>query len=87
MGIITAKQLKQKTGEVLRKVRLGEQLTVTYRGKPVAVIAPPKIDDKKPLKELRSFDEAWRDIEETLQNTKSKFKGWREATEWIRNRV
>jgi len=87
MGIITAKQLKQKTGEVIRKVRLGEQLTVTYRGKPVAVIAPPKIDDKKPLKELRSFDEAWRDIEETLQNTESKFKGWSEATEWIRNRV
>ena len=87
MGIITAKQLKLKTGEVLRKVRSGEQLTVTYRGKPVAVIAPPKIDDKKPLKELRSFDEAWRDIEESLQKTEPKFKGWREATEWIRNRV
>jgi len=87
MGIITAKQLKQKTGEVIKKVRLGEQLTVTYRGKPVAVIAPPKMDDKKPLKELRSFDEAWRDIEDTLQKTESKFKGWREATEWIRNRV
>jgi len=87
MGIITAKQLKQKTGEVIRKVRSGEQLTVTYRGKPVAVIAPPKMEDKKPLKELRSFDEAWRDIEETLQKTEPKFKGWMEATEWIRNRV
>ncbi len=87
MGIITAKQLKQKTGEVIRKVRLGEQLTVTYRGKPIAVIAPPKMEDKKPLKKLRSFDEAWRDIEETLQKTEPKFKGWREATEWIRNRV
>jgi prevent-host-death family protein len=87
MGIITAKQLKLRTGEVLKKVRSGEQLTVTYRGKPVAVIAPPKIDDKKPLKELRSFDEAWRDIEESLQKTEPKFRGWREATEWIRNRV
>ena len=87
MGIITAKQLKLRTGEVLSKVRSGEQLTVTYRGKPVAVIATPKIDDKKPLKELRSFDEAWRDIEESLQKTEPKFKGWREATEWIRNRV
>lgn len=87
MGIITAKELKQRTGEVIRKVRSGEQLTVTYRGKPVAVIAPPKMEDEKPLKELRSFDEAWRDIEEILQKTEPKFKGWREATEWIRNRV
>lgn len=87
MGIITAKQLKIRTGEVLKKVRSGEKLTVTYRGKPIAVIAPPKIDDKKPLKELRSFDEAWRDIEQSLQKTEPKFRGWREATEWIRNRV
>ena len=87
MGVITAKQLKLKMGELPRKVRSGEQLTVTDRGKPVAVIAPPKMDDKKPLKELRSIDEAWRDIEETLQNTESKFKGWRDATEWIRNRA
>ncbi len=87
MGIITAKQLKLRTGDVLRKVRLGEQLTVTYRGKPVAVIAPPKMDDKKPLKELRPFDEAWKDIEETLQKTEPRFGGWREATAWIRKRA
>jgi len=41
MGIITAKQLKQKTGEIIKKVKSGERLTVTYRGKPVAIIAPP----------------------------------------------
>ena len=87
MGVITAKQLKLRTGEVLRKVRSGENMTVTYRGKPVAVIAPPKTEDRKPLKELRPFDEAWRDIEEALQKTEPEFKGWREATAWIRDRV
>ena len=87
MSTVTAKQLKQKTGEVIKKVRLGERLTVTYRGKPVAVIAPPTMEETKALEELRSFDEAWGDIEQTLRKTKPEFKGWREATEWMRNRT
>ena len=87
MGTITAKELKLKTGEVIKKVRSGEQMTVTYRGKPVAVIAPPKTEDSRPLKGLRPFDEAWRDIEETLQKTEPEFKDWREASAWIRDRV
>ena len=87
MGTITAKELKLKTGEVIRKVRSGEQMTVTYRGKPVAVIAPPKIEDSRPLKKLRPFDVAWSDIEETLQKTEPELKGWREATAWIRDRI
>lgn len=87
MGIITAKQLKLKTGEVLSKVRLGEHITVTYRGKSVAVIAPPRAEDLKPNRELRPFDEAWKDIEESLRKTEPEFRGWREATEWIRKRA
>jgi len=87
MGIITAKQLKLKTGEVLRKVRSGENMTVTYRGKPVAVVAPARAEDYKPFRELRPFDEAWNDIEEALQKTEPRFGGWREATAWMRNRV
>ncbi len=87
MITVTAKQLKQKTGEVIRRVRSGERLTVTYRGKPVAVITPPEGEKTEALKELRSFDEAWRDIEQTLKKTKPEFKGWREATEWMRNRT
>jgi len=87
MGIITAKQLKQKTGEIIKKVKSGERLTVTYRGKPVAIIAPPTTEETKTLKALRAFDEAWSDIEETLRKTEPEFKGWREATEWVRNRA
>jgi prevent-host-death family protein len=40
MGTITAKQLKQKTGEVIKRIKSGERLTLTYRGKPLAVIEP-----------------------------------------------
>ena len=87
MGTITAKELKLRTGEVIRKVRSGEHMTVTHRGKPVAVIEPPKAEDNRPVKSLRPFDKAWRDIEETLQRTEPEFKGWKEATAWIRDRV
>ena len=87
MGTVTAKQLKQRTGEVIRRVKSGERLTVTYRGKPVAIIFPSTTGETKTLKELRSIDGAWADIEKTLGKTKPGFKGWKEATEWARNRT
>lgn len=87
MGTVTAKQLKQRTGEVIRRVKSGERLTVTFRGKPVAVIAPTTARETEALQELRSFHEAWGDIEQTLGETKPEFSGWREATKWVRKRT
>jgi prevent-host-death family protein len=87
MGTVTAKQLKQKTGEMIKRVKLGERLTITLRGKPVAVLAPPANDDAEAVGKLRSFEEAWADIEKALGKTKPGFKGWKEATEWARNRT
>jgi prevent-host-death family protein len=87
MGTVTAKQLKQRTGEVIRRVKSGERLTVTYRGKPVAIISPPTTGETKALKELRPFEEAWADIDQTLGKTRPEFKGWKEATGWARNRT
>jgi len=87
MGTVTAKQLKQRTGEVIRRVKSGERLTVTYRGKPVAIISPPPTGETKTLEDLKSIEEAWADIENTLGKTKPGFKGWKEATAWARNRT
>jgi prevent-host-death family protein len=87
MGTVTAKQLKQKTGEIIRRVKSGERLTITYRGKPVAIMTPPTNDETEILRKLRSFDEAWADIEKTLGKSKPGFKGWKEAAEWVRNRT
>ncbi len=87
MTTITAKQLKQKTGEIIRKVRSGERLTVTYRGKPVATIAPPTTEEMDAARELRPCDVAWKDIEETLEKAEPAFKGWQEATTWVRDRT
>ncbi|MBW2595197.1 MAG: type II toxin-antitoxin system prevent-host-death family antitoxin [Deltaproteobacteria bacterium] len=84
MNTVTAKQLKQSTGEIIKRVRSGEQLTVTYRGKPVAVIVlPPESQLDKP----GSFDEVWKGIEDTLRQTEPEFKGWQEAVKWVRKRI
>ncbi len=87
MAIVTAKQLKQRTGEVLTRVRSGERVVVTYRGKPAAVITPPSTEDTDVSLKLRPFDEAWEDIEQTLKKKAPEFTGWKEAVAWVRNRT
>jgi prevent-host-death family protein len=87
MGTITAKQLKQKTGEVIRRIKSGERLTLTYRGKPLAIIEPTPKNDIKELNRVSESVKAWEKIESTLNRTNSEFKNWREATEWVRNRI
>ncbi|MEA3359451.1 MAG: type II toxin-antitoxin system prevent-host-death family antitoxin [Thermodesulfobacteriota bacterium] len=86
MGIITAKQLKIKTGEVIRRVKSGEHLTITYRGKPVGIILPSEERKKDETEKLRPYDEAWKGIEESLAKIEPAFKGWQEATAWVRSR-
>lgn len=85
MGVITAKKLKQRTGEIIKRVRAGERFTLTYRGKPVARIEP--ISQSNEQRKFRSVEEAWKDIEETLARTEPRFADWYEATGWIRGRI
>ena len=87
MGTVTAKQLKQRTGEIIKRLKSGERFTLTHRGKPVAIIKPSLPEDKSFPPDMRSFDEAWEDIERALEKTKPPFKSWKEATGWARNRV
>ena len=87
MGTVTAKQLKQRTGEVIKRVKSGERLTVTFRGKPVAVITQPPTEETETVAALRPFDKAWEDIEQVLGQTTPEFEGWKEATNWVRNRT
>ena len=87
MGTVTAKHLKQKTGEIIKRVKAGESLIITHRGKPVAIMAPPTNNENKVSQKLRPFDEAWADIELTLRKTKPGFADWKEATKWARNRT
>lgn len=40
MERVGARELKQHTGEILERVRMGERVLLTMRGEPVAVILP-----------------------------------------------
>jgi prevent-host-death family protein len=40
MDSVGARELKQHTGDVIARVRRGERLLLTVRGRPVAIIAP-----------------------------------------------
>ena len=86
MGTITAKQLKQKTGDVIKRIKSGERLILTYRGKPLAVIEPTTEQNLNKLNKVSDSVKAWKRIESTLSSTNPEFKNWREATEWVRNR-
>lgn len=43
---VTAKELRYQAGRILRKVMAGERVTVTWRGRPVAVLTPLEIEDR-----------------------------------------
>jgi len=86
MKTITAKELKNRTGDALKTIARGEKIMVTFRGKPFAVFSPASEESTLKGKQLRPFTEAWRDIEGTLRKTKSVFPGWQEATAWARKR-
>lgn len=86
MKTITAKELKNRTGEALKTIARGEKLMVTFRGKPFAVFSPASEEATIKGKPLRPFTEAWKDIEKTLRKTEAVFPRWQEATAWSRKR-
>lgn len=49
MRTATARDLRQKTSALLRAVRKGHQVVITYRGKRVAVLAPLERPAEKAL--------------------------------------
>ncbi len=66
---VGARELKQHTGEIIERVRMGERVLITHRGEGVAVISPV---DQEALREALA-SEAGRADRETL--------GWLAASE------
>ena len=85
MQSISAKELKNRTGEVLRRVGAGEKVLITKRGKPCAVLSPVS-EEEIPAAGLRPYAEAWADIEETLSTSPPHYETWQEAMQWTRRR-
>jgi prevent-host-death family protein len=85
MKSISAKELKNRTGDVLRRVGRGEKVLVTKRGKPCALLSPVE-KDRSLTAQLRPYHDAWEDIEKALRSTKARHKTWEEAIQWSRRR-
>jgi prevent-host-death family protein len=85
MQSVTAKELKNRTGAVLRLVRAGATVAITHRGRYVAVISPaPATLSEKPLESRSS--EAWEEIDAALAATAPEHSDWREAIRHTRGR-
>lgn len=68
----TSKELRVRAGEIIKEVQGGERFIVTYRGKPAAIMLPyagESIQDIVP----RSYEDAWADIEKTINETEAAY--------------
>jgi prevent-host-death family protein len=84
MAAVTSRELKNSTGAVLRRVRAGESITVTNRGRPIAVVCPVARDEKEGAP--RTTEAIWAEIDAVLAATKPPFSTWRKALRRTRNR-
>jgi len=71
--VVTAKQLRLKTSQVLKKVQQGGTVTVTLRGKPVAKLLGLNSSKKRKLSEYRAIG-MWADREDM-----------KDVDAWLRN--
>jgi prevent-host-death family protein len=49
MAEIAARELRNRTADVLRRVEAGEQVTITSRGRPVAELIPLRAVRRRPI--------------------------------------
>ena len=49
MTVIAARELRNRTADVLRRVEAGEQVTITSRGRPVAELTPVRAGSRRPI--------------------------------------
>ena len=66
MATVTAKHLKNRTGEVLRRVRKGETVTVTVRGIRVAQFVPVPVKEGPHARAVREEKRARRAVVRSL---------------------
>jgi antitoxin (DNA-binding transcriptional repressor) of toxin-antitoxin stability system len=82
---MSARELKNATGEVIRTLRRGESILLTFRGKALGTIEPIRPDGPH-APTVAPYDEAWADIERQLQRSRPHFASWRDAEAASRGR-
>jgi prevent-host-death family protein len=86
MQSVTSKDLKNRTGEILRMVRAGARVVITDRGRPVAIISPVSLDASGREPRGNSNPDPWAEIEEALAAGSPEHADWREALRRTRRR-
>jgi len=81
---MTAKELKNRTGEALRAVEQGQRVLLTRRGRPVALMTPAGASSDEP--DELPYEEAWREIEAALRATRPRDRSWKRALDRSRRR-
>ncbi len=66
MTEIAARELRNNTAGVLRRVEAGEQVTITSRGRPVAELRPVRLRRRH-----RSLAQSWSDVSPPRRPTPS----------------
>jgi antitoxin (DNA-binding transcriptional repressor) of toxin-antitoxin stability system len=82
---MSARDLKNSTGEVVRTLRRGGSILLTFRGKPLGTIEPLRSGDTDPPAAV-PFEEAWAQVEAELERSEPRFASWRVAEDASRGR-
>lgn len=83
MGVIGARDLKQNTGDFIRRLRAGEPFVLTYRGRRIGVITPATEGRGDAPS---GGTDAWAEVNAALESSTPPFADWQEAAAWIRGR-
>jgi prevent-host-death family protein len=81
---MTAKELKNRTGDAFRAVARGDRVVLTRRGRAVAILVP--VAEVGSDQALAPFDEAWAEIEAALAESEPEFSSFEEAMARSRSR-
>ncbi len=87
IGVVTmtAKDLKNRTGEALRAVASGRRVVVTWRGRTIGVIVPAG-GAAAAAASAPPYDEAWAEIETALRASRPRHRSWQQAMARSRRR-
>jgi prevent-host-death family protein len=81
---LTARELKNRTGDAFRALSRGDRVVLTRRGKALAVMVP--VTEGEAAAALPPYDEAWRAIEEALAASEPRYPSLAEAMARSRRR-
>ncbi len=83
MKYVTLKELRLRTRRILEEAGSGEQIAVTFRGKPVALLVP--FEEGGELN-VRPYEEAWAVIGAALAKSPPAYANVKEALKASRRR-